>query len=86
MRKESTERTNPLDARLIMYAHILGDLQKCSDNFSEDDKVFLRKIFHDVEEIRYSDISNELCQLKAKVVSYTGVESGIINLNKGATI
>lgn len=79
-------KSNPSEEKLIMYAHLLRSIEKQPEIFRKDQD-FLKKIFYDVMSIRYSDLSTrELSRLRAKVVFYSGVESGIINQNKGAVI
>jgi len=81
-----SERPNPLEERLIMNAHIVGSMQR-QPNLSKEDRAFLGDIFYRTKSIRYCDLSTrELIKLKIDVTKYSGIESGIINLNKGAVI
>mgnify|MGYP001571966475 FL=1 len=80
------ERLNPSEERLVMNAHIVGSIQQ-HNPISREDQDFLKEIFYDTKNIRYCDLStSELSKLRTDVVSYCGIESGLINPNKEAVI
>ncbi|VVB82369.1 Uncharacterised protein [uncultured archaeon] len=86
MKSMLDESRNPFDERIVMYAHIIGEMQKFP-TFSEEDRMYLKDIFYKANKIMYHQLSNqEMRKLRAKILHYSGIKSWTISENKGAVI